>query len=204
MKATELYQKPVYSEELFQSLYPMICQTINETVMRVPYSSDHYERFDDYVQHCRFWLWQHCELYDPTRQGKDGKCSKFSTYMKLVFWSRLGAKANNLRRKAKHGICSDLTNLAQSEDNYYNNDISSLTENTEIDINFVTSLNRELTFLQQRLSPEKFNIYEDYFINGNKTIGFLTSKYPKLEYNQLKSILTELKSVHKKLVGELC
>jgi hypothetical protein len=203
-ETTVLYQKPAYSEELFQSLYPMVCKMINETVMKVPFDSDHTDRHEDYVQRCRYWTWQHCELYDPNRTGANGKTSKFSTYMQMVYYSRLGAIANNLRKKKKKGSCVDFSNFTSSEETYTNNDISYLSEDISIDIDFLTVLNEKVSFLQNKLPPEKFNIYKDYFIEGNKTLGFLTEKYPDMKYNQIKNTITELKSIHERIMGELC
>jgi hypothetical protein len=202
-KATELYQKPVYSDELFKSFYPMICKVINDTVLKLPQGSENIDRYEDYVQRCRIWLWEHCELYDATRTGKNGKICKFSTYMHMVFYSRLGAIRNNLLKKRKDNICVDFSNLMnpQSLNENTNNDISYLSEDVCVDIDFTMLLKEKLIFLQKLLPPEKFGLYKEYFLDGNQELSSLSEKYFNPEYNQIKETINELKKIHEDCWG---
>lgn len=208
MKTAELYQKPVYSEELFQSFYPMICKMIIQTTSKMPHDSENLNRFEDYVQMCRLWLWEHCDLYDPTRTNAEGKTAKFSTYMQMVFYSRLGAIRNNHTKKRKANVCVDYSNLGvhqYSEDSgEFESDISyvSMEESTH-SMEYELLLKESLNLLQSKVSEEHFEIYKDFFVHDYPASS-LTEKYPKYKYNQLRKIVNSLKEFHESIVGELC
>lgn len=208
-KAVAIHEKPIYSEELFQSFYPMICKMIHQITHKLPHDSDNLERFDDYVQRCRIWLWEHCELYDPHRLSKEGRTCKFSTYMQMVFSSRLGAIRNNKNKKRKNNICVDFSNYHNAENfedgaGDFMTDISYLMDpGSRVDQHeFHLDMQSKLRVIKEYLSEDKFNIYQDYFIDGDYKTKELAEKYPHLKYNQITKILKELKEVHGKLIGE--
>lgn len=207
--SVELHEKPIYSEELFQSFYPMICKMIHQTTSKLTHDSENLERFDDYVQRCRIWLWEHCELYDPARTNKDGRTCKFSTYMQMVFYSRLGAIRNNKNKKRKKHTCVDFSNyfISESDSDYsgdYSSDISYLmdmdtrTDSTEFNLDF----ENKIKVIREYLSEDKYKIYHDYFIEGYSTVKQLNERYPELKYNQITKILKELKSIHNKVIED--
>ena len=208
-KLVELHEKPVYSEELFQSFYPMICKMIHQTTYKLSHNSDNLDRFEDYVQMCRIWLWEHCDKYNPERLSKDGRTCKFSTYMQMVFYSRLGAIRNNKNKKKQKNVCVDFSNFHSNQMEFedsgdYTTDISYLmdTDSRVNDYENQFDLNQTLSNIRESLTEQKYKIYEEYFIEGRASVKQIAEHHPDLKYNQITKILKELKEIHSKFIGE--
>lgn len=206
MNCNPIPQKPVYSEELFQSFYPAICKIMAKTVLKLPQDSTNIDRFEDYVQYCRMLLHEQCELYDPERIGRNGRKCKFSTYMIMVFHHRLLTKYNNIMIKRRRHICTDYSNLfnsktynEESQNHYYEDDISYLVQGNPKNnsAEFQYALKEHYVSLKNLIPAKNFGIYEDYFINGHKNFEELSKKHSEFEYNQIRSIVIKLRKINK-------
>lgn len=206
MNCNPIQQRPVYSEELFQSFYPAICKIMARTVLRLPQDSTNIDRFEDYVQYCRMLLHEQCELYDPERVGKRGKKCKFSTYMIMVFNHRLLTKYTNIMIKRNRHICTDLSNhVAPNEDYENETDISNFAPDSMYGCSIETqyAIKEHFRSLKNLIPAENYDLFQDYFIHGQKNREELKTKYSHLKYNQINAIIKETRKINKKMVENL-
>lgn len=203
MTTNEHYERPIYSEELFQSLYPMACQAINSITTTMPHDSFNTDRFEDYIQRCRIWTWEHCELYDPTRKNEEGKVAKFSTYMHLVFYSRLSALRNNHRNKRKNNVCVDFSNLTKLDEDFNEqNDISYVSEESTVSLECELLIKQEMVELEKTIGSDKFLVYKDFFINKYNQKELL-ERYPKYNPTSIRKIIKKLRKRHEATIMDI-
>jgi DNA-directed RNA polymerase specialized sigma subunit len=193
------YTRPVFSEELFQSFYPMICQIIRKETAGMRMDSDMIDDFDDLVQRCRIWLWEHIEKYEPIRYktDKDGKVqivkTKFSSFMYMVFTSRVGSVRDNHKKKTKnrHVInFTDYKNVRHDDDISSENEISFLSKDQSLLLD-KCEIEQHLNFIRNQVSDEDYLIFEEYFIN-ECSANDIFKKYPNFKYNEVRKIVKKL------------
>lgn len=193
------YTRPVFSEELFQSFYPMICQIIRRETAGMRMDSDMIDDFDDLVQRCRIWLWDHIEKYEPIREKIDenGEVkiikTKFSSYMYMVFTSRVGSVRDNHKKKTKgrHVLnFTDYKHICQEEDYNTENEVSFLSKNQSLLLD-VYELEQHLQHIKNQVGEEDYLIFEEYFINQSSA-NDIFKKYPNYKYNEVRKTVKRL------------
>lgn len=200
----DAYQKPVFSEELFQSYYPMIVDIIQSEMKIMKKDSQLIEDFDDIVSRCRFWFYEHIEKYDPTRLGKNGRPQKFSTFINMVMRSRVGSIRVNNRRITEKNTCINWTSFQDIIQKSNDVDSDELDISYAIDSNSLVEvdtleLKMNLEKIKQELDELHYQIYCDLYIYGYKQKE-VAEKFSLSAYNK-KEIFKNLQELHLRFFG---
>lgn len=195
---TDPYAKPVFSEEYFQSFYPMICKIINRETASMRIDSENLERFDDYVNMCRFWMWEHIEKYEPIKEVTDPDTGlkktvkiKFSTYIHMVLGCRLGSMRENHKKKTRNRHVASFSDyIFYEESDNPENEISFLSKDQSLPFDSVY-LKERLETINSQVQEEYKTIFTDYFVH-NESAKEIQKRNPNYKYNEVRKIIKEL------------
>lgn len=184
-----------YSEELFKKHYGQVVSIIVSEMRGVDLDAANLT-FDDLLQESKIIFLYALGKFDDT------KGAKFNTYLNMILRHRLGPIRERILNKRRKGIEVRFADLYKGND-YEDVDVDSAYDkvsfkvSTENSIDFMIDLKNKLNSMSDK---HKF-IYGEFFIK-QKNITEIIRENKQIKYNELKSILVELKDINECLFGE--